>query len=181
MSRIGKKPVVIPGGVTVTVTKTDVTVKGPKGSLTKVIPPYVSVAVDNSTVVVSKVSDESRFGAYQGLTRALIANMVTGVTQGFEKKMQIEGVGYRVQQQGNKLSFNLGYSKPVEIELPKGIDAEVGDKGLVFSLKGIDKEFLGQIAATIRSYRSPEPYKGKGVRYADETVRRKAGKSGAKK
>lgn len=180
MSRIGKKPIEIPSGVTVDLKGRTFTVKGPKGSLTREISSDVKVKVEGSQVLVERLAKERRFGAFQGMTRALLANMVVGVTSGFEKKLQIEGVGYRVTQQGNKLVFNLGYSNPVEYDLPKGIDAEVGDKGLLFTLKGIDKELLGQTAAKIRGFRAPEPYKGKGIRYVDEKVRRKAGKAGVK-
>jgi len=180
MSRIGKQPVVIPSGVTVNLGKDVIAVKGPKGELDRKIPPYVNIEVAESLLTVKPVSNERRFGAFHGLARSLIANMVQGVSIGFEKKMQIEGVGYRVAFDGKKLVFHLGYSSPVDFELPKGIDAEVGDKGVQFSIKGIDKELVGQTAATIRSLRAPEPYKGKGIRYADETIRRKAGKAGVK-
>ena len=180
MSRIGKKPIGIPSGVTVDLKGTNFSVKGPKGTLARELPPHVKVKVEGSEILVEPVSAERRFGAFQGLARALLANMVTGVSQGFEKKMQIEGVGYRVTLQGTKLVFNLGYSNPVEFDLPKGIEAEVGDKGLVFSIKGADKEKVGQVAATIRGFRAPEPYKGKGIRYFDEKIRRKAGKAGVK-
>ncbi|MBN2528870.1 MAG: 50S ribosomal protein L6 [Deltaproteobacteria bacterium] len=180
MSRIGKQPISIPTGVTVNVNKEAIAVKGPKGSLDRKMPPYVNVEVADSVLTVNPVSNERRFGAFHGLARSLINNMVQGVTSGFEKKMQIEGVGYRVALQGKKLVFHLGYSSPVEFDLPQGIDAEVGDKGIQFSIKGIDKELVGQTAATIRGLRAPEPYKGKGIRYADETIRRKAGKAGVK-
>jgi len=180
MSRIGKKPIDVPSGVNVNITKFDIAVKGPKGTLKRDLTPNVKVALEGSEIIVNRIAEEKRFGAYQGLARALIANMVTGVTTGFEKKLKIEGVGYKVTLQGKKLVFNLGYSNPVEYQLPSGIDAEVGDKGLVFSIKGMDKELVGQTAATIRSFRAPEPYKGKGIRYADEIIRRKAGKAGIK-
>lgn len=180
MSRIGKQPISIPNGVTIVVGKDDISVKGPKGALGRKLIPNVNIDIKDAVLTVSPVSGERRFGAYQGLARSLIANMVQGVTAGFEKKMQIEGVGYRVALQTGKLVFHLGYSSPVEFNLPKGIDAEVGDKGILFSIKGIDKELVGQTAATIRGLRAPEPYKGKGVRYADEKIRRKAGKAGVK-
>jgi large subunit ribosomal protein L6 len=180
MSRIGKQPVVLPSGVTVKVDKELIFVKGPKGNLERKIPPYVNVEVNDSVLNVKPVSNERRFGAFHGLARSLIFNMVSGVTDGFEKKLQIEGVGYRVALQGNKLVFHLGYSSPVEFDLPKGIVAEVGDRGIQFSIKGIDKELVGQTAATIRGLRAPEPYKGKGIRYIDEHIRRKAGKAGVK-
>ena len=180
MSRIGKKPIEIPKGVAVDVKGGTISVKGPKGTLAKEVPPHVQVKTEGGTLVVERESEERQVGAYQGLARALLNNMVVGVTRGFEKKMAIEGVGYRVSLQGTKLVFNLGYSSPVEFPLPKGIDAEVAEKGVAFSLKGIDKELLGQTAATIRGFRPPEPYKGKGIRYVDEKVRRKAGKAGGK-
>jgi large subunit ribosomal protein L6 len=180
MSRIGKQPIEIPKGVTVTIGKTDISVKGPKGTLTREIPPYVEVKQEGSSIVVNRISKERRFGSFHGLARALISNMVSGVTSGFEKKLKVEGVGYRVALQGKNLVLNLGFSKPVDFALPKGIDAEIGDKGIVFSIKGIDKELVGQTAATIRSFRPPEPYKGKGICYIDEQIRRKAGKAGVK-
>jgi len=180
MSRIGKKPVEIPKGVTVDVKENTVSVKGPKGSLRKKLPPHVKVKAEGGAIIVERESEERQMGAYQGLTRALINNMVIGVTRGFEKKLALEGVGYRVAKQGGNLVFNLGYSSPIEFPLPKGIEAEVAEKGVAFSLKSADKELLGQTAATIRDFRPPEPYKGKGVRYVDEKVRRKAGKAGGK-
>jgi len=180
MSRIGKKPIEIPKGVTVVQKSGSISVKGPKGTLTRKIPPHVNVVTDESMITINRASDERKFGSFHGLARSLLANMVIGVVTGFEKKLQIEGVGYRVTQQGKKLVFNLGYSNPVEFELPKGIEAEVADKGLTFSIKGMEKDLVGQTAATIRSFRAPEPYKGKGIRYVDENVRRKAGKAGAK-
>ena len=140
----------------------------------------MKVRKEGEAILVDKDSEERQVDAYQGLTRALLNNMMVGVTRGFEKKMAIEGVGYKVSLQGAKLVFNLGYSSPVEFPLPKGIDAEVAEKGVAFSLKGIDRELLGQTAATIRGFRPPEPYKGKGVRYVDEKIRRKAGKAGGK-
>jgi len=180
MSRIGKKPIEVPKGVTVDVKGSTVSVKGPKGSLLKELPPHVKVKAEGGAVVVERESEERQMGAYQGLTRALLNNMVLGVTRGFEKKMALEGVGYRVALQPGKLVFNLGYSSPVEFPLPKGIEAEVAEKGVAFLLKGVDKELLGQTAATIRGFRPPEPYKGKGIRYVDEKIRRKAGKAGGK-
>jgi large subunit ribosomal protein L6 len=180
MSRIGKKPVEIPQGVTVDLKGETVAVKGPKGALQRQVPPNVELAVEGSQVVVKRLGEDRKYGAFQGLARALVANMVEGVTKGFEKQLQLEGVGYRVALQGKALVFNLGFSKPVEFPLPQGVEAEVGEKGLRFSLKGIDKELVGQTAATVRSFRPPEPYKGKGIRYVDEMVRRKAGKAGVK-
>ena len=180
MSRIGKKPIEIPKGVTVDLKQGTVSVKGPKGALSREVPPNVQVKVEDSTISVVRLGEDRKHGAFQGLARALLANMVLGVTQGFEKKLQIEGVGYRVALQGKKLVFSLGYSHPVEFDLPSGIDAQVGEKGLLFSISGADKDLVGQTAATIRGFRPPEPYKGKGIRYVDEKVRRKAGKAGVK-
>ena len=180
MSRIGKRPIEIPKGVTVDLKGRTFACKGPKGRLERELPPHVDVSVDDEQIRVAPQGSERRHGAFWGLTRALLANMVHGVSEGFEKKLQVEGVGYRVSVEGKKLVLNLGFSSPVEYPLPEGIDAEVGDKGLVFAVKGIDKELVGQTAATIRAFRPPEPYKGKGIRYVDEVVRRKAGKAGAK-
>jgi large subunit ribosomal protein L6 len=180
MSRIGKKPIVVPKGVTVDLKQGTIAVKGPKGALSREIPPNVEVKLDGSSIVVRRKGADRKYGAFQGLARAVLANMVQGVSEGFEKKLQIEGVGYRVALQGKKLVFNLGYSHPVEFDLPQGIDAKVGEKGLQFSISGIDKDLVGQTAATIRGFRPPEPYKGKGIRYRDEKVRRKAGKAGVK-
>jgi large subunit ribosomal protein L6 len=180
MSRIGKKPIEIPKGVTVDVKSDTVSIKGPKGSLSRALPPHVKVRKEGETILVDKESEERQIDAYQGLARALLNNMVVGVTRGFEKKMAIEGVGYKVALQGTKLVFNLGYSSPVEFPLPKGIDAEVAEKGIAFTLKSVDRELLGQTAATIRDFRPPEPYKGKGIRYVEEKIRRKAGKAGGK-
>ena len=180
MSRIGKKPIEIPKGVTVDIKGGTVSMKGPKGAISRAIPPHVKVRTEGDAILVDKESEERQVDAFQGLTRALLNNMMVGVTRGFEKKMAIEGVGYKVSLQGEKLVFNLGYSSPVEFPLPKGIAAEVGDKGIAFTLKGIDRELLGQTAATIRDFRPPEPYKGKGIRYVEEKIRRKAGKAGGK-
>jgi large subunit ribosomal protein L6 len=180
MSRIGKRPIDIPDGVTVDIGDTSLKVKGPKGELTHDLPVSVELSVEDGKIVVHRLSDDRKHGAFQGLARALIANMVEGVTAGFERKLQVEGVGHRVSLEGKKLVFNIGYSQPVEFDLPGGIDAEVGDKGLVLSIKGIDKCLVGQTAATLRGFRPPEPYKGKGIRYVGEIVRRKAGKAGVK-
>ncbi|MBN2803332.1 MAG: 50S ribosomal protein L6 [Deltaproteobacteria bacterium] len=180
MSRIGKQPINVPSGVTVNIGKTSISVKGPKGNLERVLPPNVEVLQENSNLIVKPVGSEKRARAYQGLTRSLVNNMVTGVSTGFQKKLQIEGVGYRVALQGKSLVFHLGYSSPVDFPLPEGISADVEDKGLVFTINGIDKELVGQISSTIRELRAPEPYKGKGIRYANEQIRRKAGKAGVK-
>lgn len=180
MSRIGKKPIELPKGVTADLKQGAITIKGPKGALSREIPPNVEVKIDGSTIVVNRAGESRKHGAFQGLARALLANMVRGVSAGYERKMQIEGVGYRVALQGKKLVFNLGFSHQVEFDLPKGIEAQVGEKGLLFSISGVDKDLVGQTAATIRGFKPPEPYKGKGIRYVDEKVRRKAGKAGVK-
>ncbi len=180
MSRIGKKPIEIPQGVKAQVSERKFSVKGPKGELARELPPDVDVEIDATRILVIRKGQDRRHGAFQGLARSLLANMVIGVSRGFEKKMVVEGVGYRVSKDAHKLVFNLGFSNPIDFPLPAGIDAEVGEKGIQFTIRGIDKELVGQTAATIRSFRPPEPYKGKGIRYTDETVRRKAGKAGAK-
>jgi large subunit ribosomal protein L6 len=180
MSRIGKKPIEIPEGVTVKLDGPKITVKGPKGSLTRDIPPDVEIEIETQQVRVVKTGKGRQAGAYFGLARALVANMVTGVSQGFKKNLALVGVGYRVALESNKLLLNVGFSHQVEFPLPKGISAQVGDKGATFSIEGIDRQLVGQICATIRGFRPPEPYKGKGIRYANEIVRQKAGKAGAK-
>jgi large subunit ribosomal protein L6 len=180
MSRIGKKPIDIPSGVTVNLTGSTITVKGPKGTLKNELLSEVKVEIDDKAINVFPAKEGRQEGAFQGMTRSLLSNMVVGVTQGFKKNMSLVGVGYRVSINGKKLIFNVGYSHPVEFNLPEGISAEVGDKGIFFSIIGIDKQVVGQTCATIRGFRSPEPYKGKGIRYVDEVVRQKAGKAGAK-
>lgn len=178
MSRIGKMPIQIPDGVKIELNQDLLSVKGPKGELKRTIHPNVNVNTENDQLVVT-VNDETKESkSLHGLFRALIANMVTGVTQGFEKILEIVGVGYRVEIAGNTATFHLGYSHPIVYELPNGIEAAV-DKTKI-SLKGIDKELLGKTAAKIRSFRKPEPYKGKGIKYADEVIIRKAGKTGSK-
>jgi large subunit ribosomal protein L6 len=177
MSRIGKKPVQIPQGVEVKVQGRRLTVKGPKGQLSWEHPERVAVSVEAATAQVTRSDDQKQSRAYHGLTRSLLQNMVTGVSEGYRKEMSIVGVGYRAQAQGNKLVLSLGYSHPVEYELPEGISVEVDKKQVQFTLSGIDKHKLGQVAANIRSLRPPDAYKGKGVRYADEVVRLKAGKT----
>jgi large subunit ribosomal protein L6 len=179
MSRIGKRPIAIPAKVTVEINGRNVAVKGPKGSLARELPEFVVVEKDGETVKVSP-QDESRVARQRhGLSRTLVANMIDGVSQGFEKKLQIQGVGYRAQAQGKKLTLNVGYSKPVEMNMPDGIQVAV-EKNTEITIGGIDKEIVGNIAAKIRSVRPPEPYKGKGIRYLGEAVRRKAGKTGKK-
>lgn len=180
MSRIGKKPIEIPKGVSAQLKGRQISVKGPKGALERELPLDVEVAIEGESIDVKRAGEGRRFGAFQGLTRALIANMVTGVNEGFQKRMSLVGVGYRVALEGKKLVFNVGYSHPIAFELPKGIEAEILDKGGNFVIRGADKELVGHVCAKIRGFRSPEPYKGKGIRYADEVVRQKAGKAGAK-
>lgn len=177
MSRIGKLPIVTPAGVKVEVNGCNVKVQGSKGTLEEVIPEGVLLQIEPDSVTVKPESDSGKNSAAHGLVRSLVANMVKGVTEGFERTLEINGVGYRVAVQGNKLNFSLGYSHPVEYELPKGMTAEV-DKQTVLTLKGSDKAQLGFVAARIRSLRGPEPYKGKGIKYAEERIVRKAGKTG---
>jgi large subunit ribosomal protein L6 len=177
MSRIGKQPIPISNDVKINRKGDLLTISGPKGKLTRKINPKVVVNTENDQIVVS-VSDGSRASkSFHGLFRALIANMVTGVTDGFERVLEIVGVGYRVELSGRTTTFHLGYSHPIIFELPEGIDARVERTRI--TLSGIDKELLGRTAAKIRSFRKPEPYKGKGIRYAEERIRRKAGKTGA--
>ncbi|MGQ9585436.1 MAG: 50S ribosomal protein L6 [Anaerolineae bacterium] len=179
MSRIGLMPIPIPSGVQVTVEPgNQVTVKGPRGSLIRSFSPDLKIEVTDGQVVVARPSDARHHRALHGLTRALLANMVTGVSQGFRKELEIVGVGYRAELQGQKLVLFLGFSHPVEVEPPAGIHFEVDRGGRKFSVLGIDKELVGEVAAKIRAKRPPEPYKGKGVRYVGEYVRVKAGKSG---
>lgn len=179
MSRIGKLPVKIPQGVEVKVQGNTVTVKGPKGSISREFHRDMKIKYENSQIIVERPSDNNMHRALHGLTRSLIYNMVNGVTAGYEKKLSLEGVGYRAAKQGSKLVLTVGYSHPVEIEPPQGIEFEVPAPNKI-SVKGVDKELVGQIAANIRKVREPEPYKGKGIRYEDEVVRRKVGKTGAK-
>lgn len=178
MSRIGKNPIAIPQGVEVKVEDHLVTVKGPKGTLSQEFLKDVNIAVEEGKVVVTLANENA--GNVHGLTRTLIANMVTGVTEGFEKALEINGVGYRAQKQGNKLVLTLGYSHPVEVEAPQGITIDVPSQNSII-VKGIDKQLVGQVAANIREYRLPEPYKGKGIKYVGEHIRRKEGKAGGKK
>ena len=180
MSRVGKMPIAIPAGVTVTVTPENVvTVKGPKGELVKAMHKDINIAVEDAQVVVTRPSDVKEHRALHGLTRALLNNMVVGVSQGFSKTLELNGVGYRAQLQGKKLVMNLGYSHPVEIEPIDGITFETPAATRVV-VKGIDKEKVGFAAADIRKWRLPEPYKGKGIKYENEVIRRKEGKTGKK-
>ena len=179
MSRIGRLPVAIPAGVTVEVAEGNkVTVKGSKGTLVRVLPAEMDIKVEDGHVVVSRPNDLKKMKALHGLTRTLIHNMVVGVSEGFEKKLEVNGVGYKAAKQGKKLVLSLGYSHPVEMIDPEGLEAVVD--GNIITVKGIDKEKVGQYAAEIREKRTPEPYKGKGIKYADEVIRRKVGKTGKK-
>ena len=178
MSRIGKLPIPIPDKVTAQISGQHITVKGPKGTLEREIPQPIEVKQDGDTIVVSPTNG-SRIGRQRhGLCRTLVANMVDGVSQGFQKRLLIQGVGYRAQAQGKKLTLNVGYSKPVEMEMPEGIDVAVENRNVEVVVSGINKEVVGDVAAKIRAVRPPEPYKGKGIRYFDEQIRRKAGKTG---
>jgi len=177
MSRIGKAPIPVPGGVTVTLKGLDVTIKGPKGELTRTLPDGVSVAQEGDTLLVSPDGDSRRSRERHGLCRTLVANMITGVTTGYVKTLEIVGTGYRVAAKGTDLEFSLGFSHPVLVTAPEGISFAV-ETPTRFSVSGIDKQKVGEVAANIRKIRKPEPYKGKGVRYENEVVRRKAGKAG---
>jgi large subunit ribosomal protein L6 len=178
VSRIGKLPIPVPSGVEVKAAPDGVQVKGPKGTLTARLPEAIRMEVNDGQIVFTRPDDSKRSRSLHGLARALCANRVTGVTLGFQTRLEIQGVGYRAQVAGNKLSLLLGYSHPVEMPIPKGLSVAV-ENGVNLVVEGIDKEMVGQFAADIRGKRPPEPYKGKGVRYADEHVRRKVGKTGA--
>ncbi|MEE3851032.1 50S ribosomal protein L6 [Gordonia sp. LSe1-13] len=177
MSRIGKHPIQIPTGVDVTIDGQDVKVKGPKGELSVTVAEPITVAKEDNEIVVSRPNDERRNRSLHGLSRTLVNNLVIGVTQGYTTKMEIFGVGYRVQAKGSDLEFALGYSHPVPIEAPEGISFAV-ESPTKFSISGIDKQQVGQISANIRRLRRPDPYKGKGIRYEGEQIRRKVGKTG---
>ncbi|MBQ7097627.1 MAG: 50S ribosomal protein L6 [Clostridia bacterium] len=181
MSRIGKQPIAIPAGVDVTVgANNEITVKGPKGTLVQTMSADMIIKKDGAEVVVERPSDAKEHRALHGLTRTLIANMVTGVSEGFTKTLEINGVGYRAAKQGNKLVMNLGYSHQVEMEEPEGIKIDVPQPNQII-ISGYDKQKVGQLAAQVREKRPPEPYKGKGIKYVEEVIRRKEGKTGAKK
>ena len=180
MSRIGRMPVAIPAGVTVTIAENNnVTVKGPKGTLVRDLPVEMEIKEEDGHIVVTRPNDLKKMKSLHGLTRTLIHNMIHGVTEGYEKKLEVNGVGYRAQKQGKKLILSLGYSHPVEMEDPEVIETVLDGQNIII-VKGISKEKVGQYAAEIREKRRPEPYKGKGIKYADEVIRRKVGKTGKK-
>ena len=179
MSRIGRMPIAVPAGVTVEIAENNhVTVKGPKGTLERTLPSEMDIKLEGAEVIVTRPNDLKKMKSLHGLTRTLIHNMVVGVSEGYEKKLEVNGVGYKAAKQGKKLVLSLGYSHPVEMIDPEGLEAVVD--GNVITVKGIDKEKVGQYAAEIRDKRRPEPYKGKGIKYADEVIRRKVGKTGKK-
>ncbi|MBR0131756.1 MAG: 50S ribosomal protein L6 [Lachnospiraceae bacterium] len=180
MSRIGKMPIAVPAGVTVDIAENNkVTVKGPKGTLERVLPAEMEIKLEGAEIVVNRPNDLKRNKSLHGLTRTLIANMVTGVTEGYQKVLEVNGVGYRAQKAGKELTLILGYSHPVVMTDPEGIETVLEGQNKI-TVKGIDKEKVGQYAAEIRDKRRPEPYKGKGIKYADEVIRRKVGKTGKK-
>jgi large subunit ribosomal protein L6 len=179
MSRIGKLPITVPKGVDISIANELVTVKGPKGRLQVKLLPGVSAAVEDGTINVTRADDGRETRSFHGLVRALLANATTGVSEGWSKELEIVGIGYRAESQGKSVIFNLGYSHPIDFAVPDGIEIDVDVKANKVTVKGIDRQQVGQIAAEIRGLRPPEPYKGKGVRYSDERVRTKAGKQGA--
>ena len=179
MSRVGKKPINVPDKVKVTYSNKTVTVQGEKGKLTCTLHPEIDLQVEDGIINVLMSRDDRKINALQGMTRSILYNMVTGVSKGFERVLEINGIGYRAEAKGKTLVFNLGYSHVINFDLPEGISAEV-DKNTVVKLSGIDKEKLGHVASSIRRLRPPEPYKGKGIKYAEETIRKKAGKTGTK-
>lgn len=179
MSRIGLKPITIPAGVDVNIDANTVTVKGPNGTLSMDAHPNMAISVEGSEIIVSRPNDEKENRSLHGLTRTLVANMVTGVTEGFKKTLEVNGVGYRVQLQGNTLVMNLGFSHQVTMEAPEGIKIECPSANTIV-ISGADKQKVGQFAAKVREKRPPEPYKGKGIKYSDEHIRRKEGKAGKK-
>ena len=179
MSRIGRMPIAVPAGVTVEIAENNkVTVKGPKGELSRVLPSEMEIRQEEGQILVTRPNDLKKMKSLHGLTRTLISNMVTGVTEGYTKQLEVNGVGYKVAKSGNKLTLNLGYSHPVIMDDPEGLESVV--EGNKITIKGIDKEKVGQYAAEIRDKRRPEPYKGKGIKYIDEVIRRKVGKTGKK-
>ncbi len=178
MSRVGKKLIVVPAGVKIDIKGSTVTVKGPKGELARTFRDHINIALDDGHVAVTRPNDEPAVRALHGTTRAVLQNMVTGVSDGFTKAIQIEGVGYRAEMKGKQLVMALGYSHPVPVDPPPGVSFAVDEKTKIITINGIDKEVVGQVAADIRAWRPPEPYKGKGLRYVGERIRRKAGKAG---
>ena len=179
MSRIGKLPIVVPKGVTVELSDGAVSAKGPKGSLSCELPPLVNVTQEEGSILVKRSSDEQSARAMHGLARTLVSNLINGVSTGFSRAIEINGVGYTVENKGNYVVFNLGYSHPIYYEVPEGVDIKIDGKTKL-TVSGADKQAVGSSAAKIRSFRPPEPYKGKGVKYADEVIRRKDGKSGGR-
>jgi large subunit ribosomal protein L6 len=179
MSRVGKKPINVPDKVKVTYSDKTVTVQGEKGKLTRTIHPEIDLKIEDGSINVILSRDDRKIKALQGMTRSLVQNMVTGVSKGFERVLEINGIGYRAESKGKSVVFSLGFSHPVNYDLPEGISAEV-DKNTVVKLSGIDKELLGHVASSIRQLRPPEPYKGKGIKYAEEIIHKKAGKTGTK-
>ena len=177
MSRIGKKAIAIPGNVKVKIEDREILVQGPKGELKRQIPPSIQATIQEGQLVFSRISEERQVRSLHGLTRSEVANMITGVTQGYSKVLEINGVGYRAQLKGRTLMLNIGFSHPVNFELPKGIEASV-EKQTIMTIRGIDKYLVGQVSARLRSLRPPEPYKGKGIKYQDERIIRKEGKTG---
>lgn len=177
MSRVGRKPIAIPAGVTLTLNGTELTVKGPKGTLVRNFHPDITINATENEVVVERPSDNKNHRSLHGTTRALVANMVTGVSEGFTRTLELVGVGYRAAKSGKGVSLSLGFSHPVEVTPEEGIEIDVPNQSTLI-VKGIDKERVGQIASEIRALRKPEPYKGKGIKYSDEVVRRKEGKKG---
>ncbi len=179
MSRIGKLPIPVPDGVKVTIDNLSVKVDGPKGALTHKVPAGIEVSQTEKTLVISIKSEDKKSSGLHGLTRSLIANMVVGVSKGFEKKLELVGIGYRAELKGKQLHLTLGYSHPVLFDLPAGITAKI-EKQTKITIEGADKQLVGETAATIRSKKKPEPYKGKGIKYSNETIKRKIGKKGIK-
>ncbi|HZB32878.1 MAG TPA: 50S ribosomal protein L6 [Streptosporangiaceae bacterium] len=177
MSRIGRQPIPVPSGVDVTIDGRKITIKGPKGELSHTVPEPIRISFDDGALTVTRPNDQNTVRALHGLTRALLNNMVVGVTEGYRKTLEIVGVGYRVQAKGKDLEFSLGYSHPILVAAPDGITFNV-ERPTVFSIEGIDKQKVGEVAANIRKLRRPDPYKGKGVRYQGEQIRRKVGKAG---
>lgn len=180
MSRIGKKPIDIPNGVNIDLSSDVIKVKGPKGELTYNFPEGIRITVDEGKLLLARDSEEKNVRALHGLARSLVANMVGGVSEGFKRVLEIKGVGFRAQMKGNKIGLSLGFSHPVEFDLPEGVSAIVDDKQTTITLSGIDKQLLGQVAANIRKLRTPDAYKGKGIRYAGQVLKLKAGKTGKK-